>query len=267
MISKSILFVPANKLELLPKAFAKQADIVLLDLEDAVSLQEKDAARQKAMEYLSTNEIPANLALRINALSTSEGLADILALKKSQIRLKLMFLAKVESYAELEIYHQHLKNHCEKVIPFIESTKAFLQLAEIAKHLFLAGLTIGGADLCKETGMASTWENLYFYRNLLIMNCVANNILPIDTPYFDFKNIEGLQIEAEKLKKMGFAGKLAIHPSQVEILNQTFAPSQMEMEKARKIILAFEAAGGNVCQFEGEMIDYPIYWRAKRLLN
>jgi (S)-citramalyl-CoA lyase len=266
MLSKSILFVPANKIELLPKAFAKQPDIVLLDLEDAVSLQEKDAAREKAIAYLSANEIPANLALRINAISSSEGLADILALKKAKIQLKLMFLAKVESYAELEIYSQHLKNQCEKVIPFIESTKAFLNLTEIAKHPFLAGLTIGGADLCKETGMASTWENLQFYRNLLIMNCVANNIWAIDTPYFDFKNIEGLQIEGEKLKNMGFVGKLAIHPSQVEILNKTFAPSEMEIEKAKKVIAAFEAAGGNVCQLEGEMIDYPIYWRAKRLL-
>ncbi|MFN0200072.1 MAG: HpcH/HpaI aldolase/citrate lyase family protein [Bacteroidia bacterium] len=265
MPTKSILFVPANKIELLPKAFAKQPDVVLLDLEDAVSLQEKDAAREQVFQYLTHHDLPENLALRINSITTPEGLADILVLQKTKLKLKLMFLAKVESYAELEIYYQHLKSHCEKVIPFIESTKAFSQLTEIAKHPFLAGLTIGGADLCKETGMVSSWENLAFYRNLLVMNTVSNKILAIDSPYFEFKNLEGLKIEAEKCKQMGFSGKLAIHPSQVEILNTAFAPTAAELEKAERIIEAFEAAGGNVCQLEGEMIDYPIYWRALKL--
>ena len=154
MPTKSILFVPANKIELLPKAFAKQPDVVLLDLEDAVSLQEKDAAREQVFHYLTNHDLPENLALRINSITTPEGLADILALQKTKIKLTLMFLAKVESYAELEIYHQHLKAHCEKVIPFIESTKAFSQLTEIAKHLKSIDLyALSTVDTCPATAL------------------------------------------------------------------------------------------------------------------
>ena len=189
-----------------------------------------------------------------------------MALQSANLYFKWIFLSKTETSVEIDIYYEHLKNHCEKVIGAIETAKSFLNLEEIAKHPFIIGLVMANADLCNDIGIIGTWENFEFYRKQIILNAKSNKIFAWDAPYFQIKNLEGLKIEAEKSKNMGFIGKVAIHPNQVSVLNDVFSFSEIEVVNAEKIVSTFEKADGNVCQFEGNMIDYPIYFQAKRLL-
>lgn len=267
MLLRTILILPANKLELLPKAVTAQPDLILLDLEDGVSLKDKHNARKRIVDYFQANKFDSNIMLRINSINTGQGLEDILTLQRFSLYFRWIFLSKTETSVELDIYSNHLKNHCEKVVAAVETAKSVLNLHEIAKHPFVAGLVLGNADLCNDIGIISSWDNFEFYRNHIILHTKANKIFTWDSPYFQIRNMEGLNIEAEKSKQMGFNGKIAIHTSQVPILNKVFSFSEIEVQNAIKIISAFEDADENVCQFEGNMIDYPIYFQAKRLIN
>ena len=130
----------------------------------------------------------------------------------------------------------------------------------------MAALAFGGLDLSAETGGEPTWDALLWPRTMVVHACAAVGILALDQPYIDFANSAGLEEECIRTRPLGLVGKLAIHPGQIDVIKRSYLPTPAQVAWARKIVVAFDAAGGNVAQVDGQMIDVPIYRSAQRVL-
>jgi (S)-citramalyl-CoA lyase len=259
----NFLFVPGNRVERFAKALASAADLVCIDLEDSVPLAEKDVARVEALAAIADHE-GDRLALRINGLRTAEGLADILALAAST-RPELLFVPMVESAAELQILRSVLGDDIA-LVPLIESVKGLRAAQSIVSAPGVTAIMFGGGDFASEIGVKLAWEPLLHARSELVMAAVAANIRAIDVPYIDLENDAGLADECNKAKALGFHGKAAIHPRQIDAINVSFRPSAAERDEARAAIAAFDAANGAAIRFQGKMLEAPIIRRYRQIL-
>lgn len=263
----TFLFVPGNKPDLFPKALRSGAEVAILDLEDAVGLADKKMARELVLTFLQEPidiHQHTRLALRSNSLSSPWGKIDLKEMKAKGIEPEWYIHPKTESAEQVKELDTYFGENT-KIILMIESMRGFYDLREIASaSKKVVGLALGGADFTYETGLANNWDSLYFYRSMLVMHAKANGLFAIDSPYFDFKDTEGLKTEMQQLKNMGFEGRLVIHPSQIRIIQAVMRPTEAEVDEAEAIIATFEAAAGNVCQWQGKMIDEPIYQKALR---
>lgn len=265
----TLLFVPGNKPDLFPKALRSGANVAILDLEDAVGISDKEMARETVLNYLQNvdSESITQLALRTNSLSSPWGKADLEGMKKRNIQPKIYVHPKTENAAQVRELDAYFTDNTQ-IILMIESMKGFYYLAEIAAaSKKVVALALGGADFTNETGIKNEWESLYFYRSMLVMHAKAHDLAAIDSPYFDFKDTEGLRKEMLQLKNIGYSGRLVIHPSQINVIQAVMKPTEIEIEEAKAIIEVFEAANGNVCQWKGQMIDEPIYRKALRIMK
>jgi (S)-citramalyl-CoA lyase len=259
----NFLFVPGNRPDRYAKALASAADLVCIDLEDSVPSGEKDMARQSALSAIAAHE-DGRLALRINGLRTSAGLADILALSESTLP-ELLFVPMVESATEIAILQSILGN-AAALVPLIESVKGLRAADEIASAPGVAAVMFGGGDFAGELGVELAWEPLLHARSELVMACAAANIPAIDVPHIDMENEAGLAEECAKAKALGFRAKAAIHPKQIAAINFAMRPSLAEMEEARAAIAAFDAGGGAAIRFQGKMLEVPIIRRYRQIL-
>lgn len=260
----NFLFVPGNRVERYAKALASAADLVCIDLEDSVPSPEKDAARAEALAAIADHDVN-RLALRINGLRTSAGLADILALAAST-RPELLFVPMVESAVELDILRSVLGDGIA-LVPLIESVKGLRAAHSIASAPGVTAIMFGGGDFASELGVKLAWEPLLHARSELVMAAAAANIRAIDVPYIDLENDAGLADECNKAKVLGFHGKAAIHPRQLDAINVSFRPSAAERDEARAAIAAFDAADGAAIRFQGKMLEAPIVRRYRQILS
>lgn len=277
---RTVLFAPANDIKKSGKAMNAGADAVTLDLEDAVAYSQKESAREILKEILSQPP-PVTLFVRINSAGSKYILDDL----HSVVGLPVdgLMVAKTESAKDIEKIDWLLGLLEEKkgitpgktgLIPFIESPGGILNAAEIASSSpRIKAFAFGGVDFSQELGLRYPAESdgLHFARSqLVIASKYAGIAPPLDTVFPDIKNIEKLESEADTARKLGFQGKLVIHPAQVEPVNRIFTPSKEEIEYARKVVAAFEEAeqsGTAVIQVEGKMVEYPIVKRARELLG
>jgi citrate lyase subunit beta/citryl-CoA lyase/(S)-citramalyl-CoA lyase len=255
---QSILFVPANRPELIPKAMAAGASAVCVDLEDAVPPDQKIEAR-KIISTLPFKS-PKNVAqcLRINALTTKDGILDIAAISESAIKPDVLVLPKVTNAIELSIVAAACGDDIP-VIAIIESTAGLNAVHEIAAHPLTKALLFGSADFSAEIGSAMEWDALLYARSKIINAAATNGKRALDGIWPDFHDTDGLIENSRRLKAIGFCGRVAIHPKQVPGINLGFAPTTSELAFARAVIKAFEEAGGNAVQVNGKMVDRPIY--------
>lgn len=260
---RSWLFVPALRApEWLPKAIATGADAVILDLEDAVSLADKDAARATLVEYFGQKR--PGFGLRVNNIHTPAGVKDLDALVTSRVAPEFIMLPKVESAFEPRLYAQHLGL---PLLCIIESARGLEAAAEIASADPLVGaLAFGGADLAADLRAEFAWEPLLWGRGRVVQAAASAGIAAIDVPHVVLDDEAGLRADAARVKAMGYSGKLAIHPKQVAPLLAIFTPTAAEVERASAIVAAFEAAQGNVVEVQGKMVDGPIVKSAQRVL-
>ncbi|ARG98127.1 HpcH/HpaI aldolase/citrate lyase family protein [Legionella micdadei] len=269
-ISPALLFTPGNKPERFSKALVSEANGLILELEDAVPLEDKKQARDNVVQFLLHNE-HANLPIivRINHITSDAGLADLLALKQTNLSFDAIMYPKAESAEELNIIYEtlHLEARKIKLFALIETSKGIHQLTSIVTNSPVAGLFFGAADYAVDVGCHLSWEALLFARLQLIQAAALTHIPAIDSPFFDFANEKELIAETIKAKELGFKGKLAIHPKQIAPIKKQFAPTEEQIDRAKKIIALFEQAGGKACQHDGEMIDVPIYNHAQKLLH
>lgn len=282
--TRSWLFVPGDSERKMEKAAASPADIVLLDLEDAVAEEAKPRARATVAAYLMAHpQERARLWVRINPLRGPQGLGDLAAVMAG--RPGGIMLPKTNGRADLELLSHYLS--ALEVASAIEegSTRAIALVCETAESMFtmgsyagaprLAALSWGAEDLTAALGASEsraadggygfTYE---LARSLCLLGASAAGAAAIETIHADFRDEATLRTRAEQARRAGFRGMLAIHPAQVAVINEAFTPSAEELVRAREIIDLFAASPGvGTIGYKGAMLDRPHLARAEALLE
>ena len=283
LMFRSMLFAPGNEPRKVQKVGLFGADAVILDLEDAVPKTEKAATRQSIYDTLDSMG-HLNVYVRANSVSTGMTEDDIHGV--AHPNLKGIVLPKTESVEEVQQTEKWL-NDAERArgaepgslqcIPLIETTKGITHVDEIVQaSRRIPTVIFGSGDYMLDLDIpAFEWTpegyELFYARARLIVACRAAKIQrPVDGPYLNVFDLEGLEKEAILSKKIGFQGKLCIHPKHVAVINEVFSPDPKDVALARKVVDAFEDAerkGSASITVDGIFIDYPIYYKAQRILE
>jgi citrate lyase subunit beta/citryl-CoA lyase len=280
-MNRSYLFVPADSERKLEKSADVGADALILDLEDSVAPDARPAARELCREFLANR---SKAWVRINPLAGDDALADLEAVVPAAplgiVLPKAEGAASVKRLAELldGLEQAHgIEAGSTAILPICtETPRAIFALGEYAGATSrLAAMTWGGEDLSAAIGAASNrdetgaWLPPYeVARSLLLFAAHAAEVPAIDTVYTDFRDGEGLATYAAVARRDGFTGMLAIHPAQVEVINQAFVPTAAELERARRIVELFAAnPDAGTLGMDGEMIDRPHLVQAQRILQ
>ena len=282
---RSWLFVPGNDRAKIGKALSSAADSIILDLEDSVALGDKPDARVVSSEAIAAQQKGDRrpwIWVRINALDTGESEADLAAIVP--VRPDGIMLPKAEGKPSLDRLDA-LLGPLERASGLAAALPITAIATETAAGLFkmgdydrasprLEGLTWGAEDLSADIGAvtnkdaAGAYTDIFLLaRTLCLAGAVAARVQPIDTVYVNFRDLDGLKRECANAARDGFTGKLAIHPAQIEIINEMFTPSAEDIARAKAVIDAFAQAGDpGVVGLDGEMLDAPHRLRAEKLL-
>ena len=267
---RNLLFTPADRPERFEKAVAVGADGAILDLEDGVGLPSKEKARQAALKFFQTPPAAPQgfiWAVRFNHVTTEDGLKDLLAFRAAPLKPKVVMLPKTESVTEVEIAVRHLKtgaSDAPQILALIETGKGLGAAEAIASHPSVAAIAFGGADLAADLHATLAWEPMLFARSRIAQAAAAAGIPAFDVPFLDIHDAAGLTKETQLVKALGYSCKLAIHPAQIAPINAVFTPDSKELERAERIVTAFEQAHGGACQVDGRMVDVPVVKAAQR---
>ena len=254
---RSVLYIPGSKPRALEKARGLPVDAIIFDLEDAVSVEEKENARATLAEALAQGGYGARVKIvRINGLDTAWGRADAEA--AANMGCDAILLPKVSSPADLDALAAITKD--VPLWAMMETPRGMLNAAAIAAHPNLQGMVMGTNDLAKEMQTRFRADRLPLMSGLglCLLAAKAEAKIIVDGVYNAFKDDAGLAAECEQGRDMGFDGKTLIHPAQVEVTNQAFAPSEAEVDLAQRQIAAFEAAeasGQGVAVVDGKIVE------------
>jgi citrate lyase subunit beta/citryl-CoA lyase len=271
---RSVLYMPAANERALEKAKSIASDALIFDLEDAVSPESKDAARDNAVKAASSGEYgKREITIRCNGLDTPWGAADIAAAAKSCA--SSIVIPKVGNAAMIDEVSKHLDAAGApaemKIWAMVETPSAIFNAREIAAHPRVAVLVMGTNDLVKELHAVQVPGRAPVISHLATALLAAREAdKPIlDGVYNDIKNAEGFRAECVQGMQMGFDGKTLIHPDQVAVANEVWAPGEAEVEHAHRVIEAFNTAraeGKGVVQLDGKMIENLHVANAERLI-
>ena len=267
-LARSFLFVPATRPERYAKALASGADAVIIDLEDAVAPADKAAARQRLAQ--AWPGLPATqrgrVLVRLNASGTAWHGDDLALL--GTLGVAGVVLPKAQSTADLARVAAAMGPACA-LLPLIESVAGLDAVDALARSPGVARLAFGNLDFQADAGMACGPDEpeLTAVRLALVLSSRrAGLAAPVDGVTAATQDAAQLQCDALRSRRGGFGGKLCIHPSQVAGVNAAFTPSPAEMDWARRVLAAFEAAGGGVFSLDGRMVDAPVLRLAQRTL-
>ncbi len=267
-LAQAFLFVPANRPDRFAKSLATRAHAVIVDLEDAVPLSEKAAARDAIRRDLTPwlEQCPQRLVLRINACGTSFWDDDLRLVEELGIRH--LMVPKTESAEQLTSI-AHALSFTPVLIPMIESAKGVDQLKAIAAHPNTLRLSLGNIDLQLSLGLQcgpDELELLPVRHQILLASRLAEIAAPIDGVTVQFEAQAQLSADILRAKRLGFRAKLCIHPKQVDGVIEGFQPSAQEVEYAQAVVAADKAANGGVVQLNGKMVDRPVVMLAQSVL-
>lgn len=271
---RSVLYIPAARERALEKAQALPADAIIFDLEDAVAPAEKPAAREVLARALRDMDFGARLRIvRINGFDTEWGREDAAAMAAviaAGTKVDAVLVPKVNRAADLEAVAALVPG--VDLWAMMETAAGMLNAAEIAGHPRLKGMVMGTNDLAKELGSRFRPDRLPMQAGLglCLLAAKAYGLTIVDGVYNAFKDEEGLRAECEQGRDMGFDGKTLIHPAQLEVANAAFAPSQAEIDLARRQIAAFDevlAQGGGVAVVDGRIVENLHVATAKAILS
>lgn len=254
---RSVLYIPGSKPRALEKARGLAVDAIIFDLEDAVSADEKDNARDTLKTALAQGGYESRVRIvRINGLDTPWGHADAKAVRDMDANVVL--LPKVNGTADVDALAAITGDL--PIWAMMETARGMLNAAEIAAHPLLTGMVMGTNDLAKELQTRTRPDRLPLMTGLglCLLAAKAEGLIIIDGVYNAFKDDEGLAAECAQGRDMGFDGKTLIHPAQVEVANTAFAPSEDEIDLARRQIEAFEAveaSGQGVAVVDGRIVE------------
>ena len=271
---RSMLFVSGEKAERFPKALASGADVVCIDLEDAVLPSAKAAARAAALAWLRAQPPQSArataLALRVNGIRTLEGISDVLALVETAPGLDWLLLPKVEAAADIECVRAWLGSREIALAALIETPRAVERAPDIAEALRdacparSAALMLGGADLSAELGVPMSATGLAWARARLVNAARSAGIQAWDVPCLEIEDAAVLREETRAVVALGFTCKTAIHPKQVPVIHETFTPDREETSWAREL-LEVEPSAGGAWIFRGRLVDAAVLRRARRV--
>lgn len=253
----SLLFVPGSRANRFAKAAMAGADLVLIDLEDAVADADKEGARAAALVHIAAAGA-SGWGIRINGVKTLAGLADLVSLAAAPVLPAVLSVPMVESAVELDIVAAALGERCPPLLPLIETPRGLVEAMAIAAHPRVGALMLGGADYCGELGVAMTADALSHARGVIAAACAAARIGAVDVPFIDLDNLDGLAAESELARRMGFAAKAAIHPAQVGPINAVMRPTAEQVAEAEAALVAYEAGGRRAIRHRGRMLEAPV---------
>jgi (S)-citramalyl-CoA lyase len=265
--ARSWLFTPATRPQRFAKAIECGADVQIVDLEDSVAPADKALARGNALEFLAQPPPGISYALRLNGLDSMAGLADWQAFLSHAADAQFLVMPKVDSAGTLSIADRLLRSAGKTALLIAQVESAMgLQYADelVTATPRLAGLMFGTADMAADLGSDHSWGALQYSRSRLIAAAALRGLLAVDAPYFELSNLRGLEEETGLAVALGFSGKCAIHPSQVEVINKALTPSEKDVAQARAV-LRENAKGVGVV--DGIMVDEAVARRARRVLS
>lgn len=265
---RSVLYIPGSRDRAMEKARDLACDAIIFDLEDAVAPDEKPAARKLLVETLTASDFCGRMRIvRINGLETEWGRDDLAAMKG--VKADAILIPKVGSAADVQAVADRIADL--PLWAMMESPAGILNAAEIAAHPRMAGFVLGTNDLAKDLNTRFRADRLPLLTSLQLCLLAARNagIPCIDGVFNAFKDDDGLRAECEQGRDMGFDGKTLIHPAQLTIANKTFAPSDAEIDLARRQIEAFGAAvaeGKGVAVVDGKIVENLHIVTARKML-
>jgi len=258
---RSLLFVPGHRPDRFDKALAAGADAVIIDLEDAVAPPDKRAAREALQRWLAPSR---PVMVRINGAETEWFLDDLAVCEAAGV--SAVMLPKAERGDQVA---QVMAAGAPRVLPLIESAAGFAALAEVAGAPGVCRLAFGAMDFQVDLGMRDAHEDelLWFRSQIVLSSRLANLPSPIDGVTASITDEKRLHDDAQRARRLGFAGKLCIHPSQVRGVHAGFTPGAEELAWAQRVIAATEAANGAAVQVDGKMVDRPVLLRAEAIVR
>lgn len=269
---RSALFIPANNPGMLQSSVLLEADGIIYDLEDAISINQKDSARHLLEEYFKNfaKDSKVKRIVRVNPTDTPFFKEDVAMIKKYDVDYIMLAKASTKSVQEL---CELLKDTKIEIIALIESAYAVFDLRNILESSpLIKGLLFGAEDYSLDMEIKRTKESdeILEARQMIAITAHALNIFCLDTPFTDIEDFEWLIKDSEKAKNYGFSGKACINPRQVVYVNEIFSPTQAEIVFALEVIDAAKKAaeeGLGVFNLNGKMVDAPIINRAKLTLE
>ena len=278
-LRRTMMFVPGANAAMLRDAPLYGADSIMFDLEDAVSLKEKDSARTLVHFALKTfDHSNVETVVRINSLEAGgaqdvEAMVlagvEVIRLPKTETAQDILDVDAVITSVEKD---NQIPVGTTKMMAAIESAEGVLNAREIAKASErLIGIALGAEDYVTnmKTKRYPDGQELSFARNMILHAARAAGIAAIDTVYSDVDNVEGFQNEVQQIKQLGFDGKSVINPRQIPLVNAIYTPTDKEIQNAKEVIWGIreaEAKGSGVISVNGKMVDKPIVERAQRVI-
>ncbi|MCM6778223.1 CoA ester lyase [Nocardia sp. CDC159] len=260
-IPRSIFYTPALSLDRVVKAWSYDADVHLIDLEDSVPPEQKSAARTICREALDKAPNPANIAVRINELGTVEAVRDLLLLTEGSTLPGFIVMTMVRSPAEITVVRDVFASadrHPEIYVT-VETVEAVGDMAAIAA--VADGLIFGSADFAATLGIEVSWAGMLGARHAMAMACARYGIGCIDTSNFHLDQPASLQEEIDGTRALGFHGKVAIHPDQLDAINRCYRPDPDALRFARRVTAAVPVGG--VAVLDGNMVGPPFARKAR----
>ncbi|MBQ6717237.1 MAG: HpcH/HpaI aldolase/citrate lyase family protein [Clostridia bacterium] len=277
---RSLLFIPGNNPGMLLNADVHGADAIILDLEDAVSPDQKDAARILVRNAVKSLDYKTQLVIRVNPLGTDyyeDDLRAVVPLKPDFVMPTKVdgeeYIKDLDERLTLLEKEYSLEEGKIKIIPLIETAEGIenaFRIAKASKRVF--GLFLGAEDYSADLRAHRTKEGdeILYARGRILNAARAAQIEAFDTPFTDVNDEEGLEKDAFLAREMGFTGKAAISPRQVSGINKAFSPTKAEIDYAHEVLMAIEEGirlGKGAVSLRGKMIDKPIVDRAKRVVE
>lgn len=257
---RTYLFVPGNRPERFAKACASGADAVIIDLEDAVPSAERLAARDNIAQWVAGQTVPsANVFVRINGAGTEWFRGDLATCRLPGIAgVVLPKAEKVEDVESIGV----------SVLPIIETARGFWNLAPLAHSPAVSRLLFGSIDFQVDLGIHGEGEELLYFRSqLVLISRLAGLPPPVDGITTTFDSPDPVRADTQRARRLGFGGKLCIHPKQIAAVHECFGSTAGEAAWAKRVVEASSKAGGAAVSLDGEMIDRPVLARALEILK
>lgn len=260
---RSFIFTPGLRPDMFPKALASGADIVCVELEDGIAPKDKAEARQKALALFEGSQADDGVEriVRINSMRERFGIEDVNAVLASKTPPPALMMPKVRTPDEVVMLDQLLTeaSHATRLHVIIETNEGLEAAFEIAKcSSRIDAMFFGGVDMAAELRCKNTFESMIYARSRVVHASAAAGLDVIDVPFLDLDDPQGMRVEAEKVRDLGFSGKGSVHPKQIAALNEVFTPTQAQIARARRITTEFEAADTGLVVIDGKLIEKPV---------
>ena len=266
---RSILFLPTDKIERLPKALGSGADKVIFDLEDGLAHDKKNIGRSNFADLASNNYNgqPDKFLLRINALDTEEYKEDIKMLKSLSSLPYSIAIPKIESADECRTFLEDLGKRI-LILPQIETPRGIANIEQWdCTNIEFSGIGFGSADYCASTGGDMGKASLAYGRGKIINAAALYNTLALDGVWLDFRDPDGCKEETLYVKSMGFSGRFAIHPDQINPIHDAYRPTAQELKWAKGVLEEAKSAGTGAFKYQGKMVDAPVLAVARSIIS